>query len=158
MKRLLLLTALLFCASKAQAGAWTWNVGYHNPAVSTFGLNLLWFGSEFGFEAGIGWIDVSSVEETNGAKKKSSTKLNIAGDVDGKYFLTSGKFRPYLQAGFGIGFGATTGDDAGASAGTGGGFGGIGLLIGSPDFYAYGSFNMNGSKETFAQAGIGAGL
>ncbi len=164
MKRLgLALLGLVVAAPAAVAGDWTWNIGYHNPVVSTFGLNLLWFGQDFGFEAGIGWIDVNSStakkkDDTSGADGKETTHVTVAGGLNGKYFLTGGKLRPYLQAGIGIGIGASAGEHSGIGAGTGAGYGGIGLMAGSPGFYGYGAFNIDGSKDTFLQAGLGADL
>lgn len=143
---------------------WTWNIGYHNPAVSTLGLNFLYLGTDWGFETGIGWIDVRSnaedakETETTADDNKESTSLTVAGDVDVKYFLTSGKFRPYLQGGVGVGLGAKTGSGGGVGAGTGEGFGGLGVLFGSQALYAYASYNLNGSKSAFVQAGVGADL
>jgi hypothetical protein len=163
--------ALSLFGTSARA-EWTWNVGYHNPAVSTWGLNLLYLGPQWGFETGIGWVDVSSTKSTDPksgdasatddgkakAEKTRTTRLNLAGDVDVKYFLASGKLRPFLQAGLGVGIGAAAGADSGFGAGTGGGFAGLGLLIGGPSFYVYGSYNWTGRSSTFAQAGLGFGL
>ena len=152
-KRLVgLACSLLLLASPAVAD-WTWNVGYHNPAGSTVGLNLLYLGPTFGFEAGLGWIDVRADSDDD---KKTDGSFAAAGDVNLKYFVSSGKVRPYAQAGVAIGFGARTGSGAGAS--TGGGFAGLGLLIGSPSFYGYGAYDLDGSRSAFVQAGLGFDL
>lgn len=155
---------LVASASTAQAN-WTLNIGYQNPAVSTWGVNFLYLGSKWGFEAGIGWIDAEANvdddddenddELAKGDEDDDRASLRLAGDVDLKYFLTSGSARVFLQGGVGVGAGIAAGDDGGAGAGTGGGFGGVGVLLGSPSFYGYGSFNVNGSSHTFVQAGLG---
>lgn len=159
-------------AATTASANWTWNVGYQNPAVSTFGLNLFYLGSEWGFEIGLGWIDVDArtddedddeVEAVAGEeaekdkdKDKDRAAVHLAGDADVKYMLSSGKFRPYLQGGFGLGIGASS--DSGAGAGTGGGFAGLGILAGSPALYVYGSYNLNSARNGFVQAGVGFDL
>ena len=144
-------------ATPARAdGGWTLNIGYQNPVVSTWGLNLLYIGSSWGFEAGLGWVDLQNHNTTDqNGKTTTNTSFHAAGDVNLKYFLSDGSLRPYLQAGVAVGLGA---DNNGAGAGAGDGFGGIGLLLGSAKLYAYGSYNINVAHYTFAQAGIGFGL
>jgi hypothetical protein len=164
-------------ASLAHA-AWSVNAGYHNPAGSTYGLNLLYQGQKWGFEVGVGYIDAQTIEEAdkkNGdetddaaaadetsddkAKKKTTgANVNLGGDVNLKYFLASGGARPYLQAGVGVGLGATAGKHTGLGAGTGEGFAGLGIIFGRDAVYAYVSYNITASKLTFAQVGIGVGL
>ncbi len=162
-KRLVGLGCSLLLLASPAAADWTWNVGYHNPAGSTVGLNLLYLGQTFGFEAGLGWLDVradsddSKDDKVNSDDdKKTGGSFAAAGDVNLKYFFGSGTFRPYAQAGVGVGLGARTGSGAGAS--TGGGFAGLGLLIGSPSFYGYGAYNLDGSRNAFGQAGLGFDL
>lgn len=158
-----MLLASGLCLSDVAEANWTLNIGYHNPIVSTWGLNLLYIGSKFGFEAGVGWVEVDANgdddqdDQPGDDENEDTAALRIAGDVDLKYFINSGAARAFLQGGVGVGIGANAGDEsgAGAGAGTGGGFAGIGLLIGSPSVYAYGSFNISGSEDTFLQAGIG---
>jgi len=167
MVRALLAFVAALVATPALAN-WSLNLGYQNPAVSTFGVNFLYHGSNWHFETGIGWIDAdASVDEdddddTSGSddKDKDDDKdtagLSLAGDVDLKYLFSSGGLRPFIQAGFGIGVGARAGDGAGFGAGTGGGFFGGGLFLGSPSFYGYGSYNLGGGGgDGFVQAGIG---
>jgi hypothetical protein len=160
---LVLVVGTLF-ASSAHAN-WTLNVGYQNPIVSTWGLNLLYIGSQWGFEAGIGWIDaeakVDEDEPDNNSNNDpdedgSKAAIAIAGDIDLKYFFASGAARPFLQGGFGVDLGAKSGE--GAGAGTGGGFVGLGILLGSPSIYGYGSINVNGSQDSFYQAGLGVDI
>lgn len=164
-----LLAVMLVAGASVAEANWTVNVGYQNPVVSSWGLNLLYIGSSWGFEVGVGWIDANANidgdddDDGNGKNDEADddddkASLALAGDVDVKYFFMPGSARPFAQAGFGVGFGATAGDDAGAGAGTGGGFAGVGILLGSPTFYGYGSFNVNGSDHTFVQAGLGADI
>lgn len=135
---------------------WSLNIGYQNPVVATWGLNLLYLGNQFGFEAGVGWVDVDGQVADDDEEDRASVR--VAGDVDLKYFFNSGGARAFIQGGFGVGFGAAAGDGGGAGAGTGGGFAGIGLLVGSPSVYAYGSLNLNGSQDSFFQAGLGVDI
>ncbi len=149
---------------------WTLNVGYHNPRPATYGVNFLYIGTSWGFEAGIGWLDVNAeksaddddVDAKNGtanddAKDDGDASFAIAGDVDLKYFLASGGARPYLQFGIGAGFGAD--DDSGFDAGAGGPFGGIGLLAGSPSLYLYVAASVDGAaNDPRLEAGIGFDL
>lgn len=119
---------IMLLASASARADWTWNVGYQNPAVSTFGFNLFYMGNPWGFEVGLGWIDVSShknddsgdeiqPKEGDDGDDKSSAGIHLAGDADVKYMLSSGKFRPYVQGGFGLGIGAESDRGAAASAG-----------------------------------------
>ena len=152
----------LVAPAGARASAeWTANIGYHNPVISTYGLNFLYFGQNLGFEIGLGWIDVQSEstkesDDASNTKKSTGTSLHLAGDLDVKYFLSSGKFRPYIQAGVAYGVGAST--ESGASAGTGGGFAGLGIMAGTPDLYLYGAYDLNSSRDGFVQAGIGTSI
>lgn len=152
-------------ATEAQAN-WSANVGYQNPAVSTYGLNFLYLGSQWAFETGIGWIDAEASADdddddaagtaTGEAKDKDDgASVHVAGDIDVKYLFSGGGLRPYIQAGVGVGIGAAAGDDSGAGAGTGGGFVGIGLFVGGTSAYGYASINAGGGDSTFVQAGIG---
>jgi len=156
-----LIAGIVSMSSQANAN-WTLNLGYQNPVVSTWGLNLLYIGSQWGFEVGVGWVDAeANVDEAennnnNQDRDKNKASIEIAGDVDLKYFFTSGTARPFLQGGFGVGLGAKAGE--GAGAGTGGGFVGLGILLGSPSVYGYGSFNINGSDHSFLQAGLGVDI
>jgi len=162
--------------------SWTVNAGYHNPAVSTYGLNLLNIGTNWGFEIGVGWIDVAVQDDDSKSLarvpvpvaaegrvspslvRQDETRFALAGGASLKYFFSSGKVRPYLQGGADFGIGATTGkdkdgkDDGGAGASAFGPYGGLGLLIGSPSFYIYGAYNLAEHQNTFAQAGLGIGL
>lgn len=154
----------IFSGSQMARADWTANIGYHNPVIATYGLNLLYFGQSIGFEVGLGWIDVksetskdsSSDSSTDSSSKKTNTSLHLAGDLDLKYFFTSGKVRPYVQGGVAYGIGASTNN--GASAGTGGGFAGLGLLFGGPPLYAYAAYNFDSSRDGFVQVGLGTSL
>jgi hypothetical protein len=164
-----LVALILACCSGIAEANWTANVGYQNPAVSTWGLNLFYIGQSWGFEAGIGWIDANAHvddddDDGDGADDGSDdddddkASVALAGDIDLKYFLTGGSARLFFQGGFGVGLGATAGDDSGAGAGLGGGFAGLGVLLGSPSMYGYASFNVNGNDDTFVQAGLGVDI
>ena len=161
----ILLTSVVTLFSSSAFANWTLNVGYQNPIVSTWGLNLLYIGSEWGFEAGVGWVDaeanVDDDEDDNNNNPTDdddddSASLRVAGDIDLKYFFMSGAARPFLQGGFGVGLGAKSGE--GAGAGTGSGFVGLGILLGSPAIYGYGSINAISSEDTFIQAGLGVDI
>ncbi len=165
--RIKLCLALLgvLATTPAAANGWTLNLGYQNPAVSTYGLNFLHFWTDWAFEIGIGWVDVDSQankdDDTDSGGEdddSASAALSIAGDLDMKYMLAGGKFRPYVQGGVGYGIGAAAGDDAGFGAGIGGVFVGIGLLAGSPDLYVYAAYSVFSSKAGFIQAGVGFGM
>ncbi|MFW7380897.1 MAG: hypothetical protein ACOH5I_18925 [Oligoflexus sp.] len=145
---------------------WTFNLGYHNPPGSKVGVNFLYWSQPLMFEIGIGWIDVDSLdnEDTNEAGNNDATteeestdlRVAVAGALNVKYMLTSGGVRPYLQLGVGAGSYVQAGDDTDLGAGIGGLYGGLGLMAGSPQFYAYASYNIHGnSNHNFAQFGIG---
>lgn len=156
----------LLPAHAAYATGWGWNVGYHNPAGATVGLNLQYLGASWAFETGIGWLDVRQDKQPSGGSSssnnsssndgKTTTSVTASGDVDVKYFLTGGGggggVRVYLQGGVGVGLGAGSG---GAGIGTGGGFGGLGLLFGGSKVYAYAAYDLDSARDGFVQAGIG---
>ncbi len=159
----IVLLVLTSCISQILWANWTFNLGYQNPPGALVGANLFYFGSSWGAEVGIGGIDVDTLSKNND-KENSETQENtwattIGGDVNIKYFLTPGKIRPYMQGGLGLGISATAGKDSNAHAGTGKLFGGIGLMGGSPSFYAYVSaVIMNITIRGLFQAGIGIDL
>ena len=159
-----LLVTLCSVQAPLARAEWTANVGYHNPVDATIGLNLLYFGKPWAFEVGLGWIDAST-DKTTTKDKNSSSKTKTtggsvaaAGDVDVKYLFGASKFRPYVQAGVGVGIGAGAGSSVGLGASAGGLFAGIGLMLGSPGFYGYGSYNGDKYGNTFAQGGLGVSL
>ncbi len=121
---------------------WTLNLGYHNPLNAQVGINFMRLSGNWGFEVGIGWIDLDTID-TDKDKKDPDTKGDdtahaaIAGELDLKYFFSSGSVRPFLQGGFGTGIAAEVGKKIDAGAGIGGPFIGGGLFFGSPGFYAY---------------------
>lgn len=137
---LLVLLMALSLSFTAQAN-WTWNIGYQNPPGALVGVNLMYLGTQWAFEAGVGSI-------TN-----SDNSTSVGGDLNLKYLFGTGWFRPYLEAGVGLSTGAKTGDNAGVSAGTGGGFVGGGLLLKGNPFYVYlGAVSAN---TTIPQVGLG---
>lgn len=153
---------LLFVARPCFAN-WTLNIGYHNPPGSKVGVNFLYWNSPLMFEIGIGWIDVKALaedeDEDNAAtdeKENDDLRVAVAGALNIKYLLSSGGIKPFLQLGVGAGSYVQAGDHNDLGAGVGGLYGGIGLLLGSPGFYAYASFNLHAnSKDSFAQFGLG---
>jgi len=161
--RFIALFILVFCllmTSKPCFANWTLNLGYHNPPGSKFGVNFLYWAEPLMFEIGIGWIDVKSLDDDQdeNASEDSDEDLRvaIAGAINVKYVLSSGGIKPYLQIGAGAGSFVQAGDNSDIGATVGGLYGGLGLLLGSPRFYAYGSFNIHAnSNNTFAQFGIG---
>jgi len=157
----ILIASIATSTSSSALANWTLNVGYQNPIVSTWGLNLLYIGSQWGFEAGVGWVDAEAnvnedEDDRNPGEEEKGASFRVAGDIDLKYFFMSGAARPFLQGGFGVGFGAKSGE--GAGVGAGGGFVGLGILLGSPAIYGYGSYNVSGSENTFLQAGLGVDI
>lgn len=155
----------LFCLaflSDTSFANWTLNLGYHNPPVANFGVNLLYFSNPWAFEIGLGWVDAEAnseddedLETSTDEDDEDSIEVRAAGAFNLKYFLSNGGIKPYIQGGFGLGIGAKTGDDSSLGAGVGGGYAGIGLFLGSPKFYAYGSINAGRGSNTFTQLGIG---
>jgi hypothetical protein len=157
-----LCTLLLMVAgfpSVAQAN-WTLNLGFHNPPGSSLGINFLYWATRWNFEAGLGWFDAKAQADDDSTaeekKKKDEVSVALAGDLNIKYRFSSGSVAPYLQCGVSGGGGVSVGDKSDVGAGAGGPFAGVGIMFGSPRFYAYGVYNM-WSKET-GQAGAGLGF
>jgi len=155
----IILASSVLAVSRPAMANWTLNLGYQNPAGSSYGVNFLYFGQQWGFEIGIGWMELKAKDSddanngTNNNDKKDNASLKVAGDIDVKYFFSGRSLRPYAQLGFGYGAGAAVGEDAGAGVATGAGFAGIGLIAGDPGFYGYASFNVGAGS--FLQAGLG---
>lgn len=156
MNRFVFIILLLLLPGSALAN-WTLNIGYHNPPIATFGVNFLYFSSDWAFELGIGWLDGDITGEDNSSnqnEEETSIRASAAGSLNFKKFFASGSFRPYLQLGIGAGIGVQAGDSGGFGAGVGGVYGGGGVMIGGPSLYLYGSYNL-ASNYTFAQFGLG---
>ncbi len=140
---------LLFVSTGAIAG-WTANLGYNNPP-GAIGLNFLYLGTQWGFEAGVGKVNANSTTDDSTTKNdESSSSLALSGDLNLKYFLSRSSFSPYLQGGVGAGLGAS---NSGVGAGLGGGFLGLGLMIGNEGFHLYAG--VIGAKSFGAQIGLG---
>lgn len=139
---LLIVFALLF--ARPAAADWTWNIGYHNPAGSVVGVNLLHFWNKWAFEIGAGYFNAAD------------DRVTIAGDLDFKYLFGSSWLRPYVMGGVGYGTGALFGDGGGVSAGTGGGFLGGGIFLKGRPFYMY--LGVAAGSGTTAQVGLGFDL
>ncbi len=158
---------LLFCfialftilKSTSAFADWTLNLGYHNPVYSKVGVNFLYWGSQWNFEVGIGWIDGDIHADDDKADKNKdddNVAAAAAGDINIKYRFLTGTFAPYIQGGFGASTYAKVGDNSGADANLGGPFVGAGFFIGKPAFHVYLAGNyMLDPQTTQIQAGIG---
>ncbi len=158
-KGLLALIALAIVWVPRAEANWTLNLGYHNPLNSKLGINFLYWGSQWNFEIGLGWLDAdaSKDDETN-SETKDDDKVSFAaaGDLDVKYRFSTGNVAPYIQLGFGAGTGAQVGDKSDAGVGFGGPFVGLGLFFGKPALYAYVAGNyLIESKDNEFQGGLG---
>lgn len=144
------ISALFLLFSTGAIAGWTANIGYNNPP-GAIGLNFLYLGSKWGFEAGIGKVNANSTTDDSSTKSdESASSLALSGDLNLKYFLSKGTFSPYFQGGVGAGLGAS---NSGVGAGLGGGFLGLGLMIGNEGFHLYGG--VIGAKSFGAQVGLG---
>ena len=107
----------------------------------------------------MGWFDAKTEADQTSApdKKKKTGELNVAlaGDLNIKYRLTSKSVAPYLQCGVSAGGGASVGNKNDVGASTGAPFAGVGLMFGSPRFFAYGAYNMWSQVTGQFQAGLG---
>ncbi len=122
-------------------------LGYNNPAGSRVGLNFLYQGAPFGFEVGVG--DVEETKTDSGAKKG----MVVWGDVDIKYYPSTGLWRPFLEGGltYAVGLG---GDERGIAAGSP--FVGGGLLYsGSTVLFHIGADYKINERVTYPAAGFG---
>jgi hypothetical protein len=153
-----LFLTLLGFSTPARAD-WTLNLGYHNPLYSKLGVNFLYWGSQWNFEVGIGWVDADAeADDDKDEEDKDDDKVSaaVAGDINLKYRFTNGGISPYIQGGFATWAGASVGDDTGADANVGGPFVGVGLFMGKPAFHVYVSGNyLVDSEDTQVQAGLG---
>lgn len=156
---------LCLTGSATAFGNWTMNLGYRNPPGAQYGLNFLYWGSQWGFELGVGYVDLDALdlddeddEDTATAEADSeeeSVRLAATGAVNVKYFMARGTLTPYLQGGLGAATALEAGDTNDLNAGVGGIYGGLGLLIGSPSFHVYGCFLIGARGSSGLQAGLG---
>lgn len=160
--RCLYLGLMFFFTSLVSTNAfanWTLNLGYHNPVYSKVGVNFLYWGSQWNFEIGVGWIDGDAhADDDKDEENKDDDHVSAAaaGDIDLKYRFMTGTFSPYIQGGFGASTAARVGDDSGADANVGGPFVGLGFFIGKPAFHVYVAGNyMIDPETTQIQGGIG---
>lgn len=157
---LLALLPFLFTAKTAKAD-WTLNLGYHNPVYSHVGVNFLYWGSQWNFEVGLGWVDgnardAEDIDNDGDVDRGNQVSAAAAGDIDLKYRFSTGTFSPYIQAGFGASTSAELGHDNGVNADLGGPFAGAGFFIGSKKFHVYVAGNyLIDHKDTQVQGGIG---
>jgi hypothetical protein len=126
---------------------------------SKLGINFLYWGSQWNFEIGLGWLDADATADdgsSNTTNNEDKVSVAVAGDIDVKYRFGSGGIAPYLQLGIGAGSGVQVGDESNAGVGLGGPFAGGGLFFGKPNLYAYVAANyLLESKVTEVQAGLG---
>lgn len=126
----------------ASGTGWSWNIGYHNPPGSNFGLNFQYFWTNWAVELGVG-----SINSSNNNNNNNSSAVSVGGDVNLKYLFGSSTFRPYLEGGVGMGTAAASGSNGGVSAGTGSGFLGLGLMLkGNPFYFYIGAVSGNNSS------------
>lgn len=154
-----------FSLSATAFGQWSWNLGYQNPHIATYGVNFLLMSKPLAVEFGLGWVDGEAVDtdgkNSNGDQStdqpgdNDTANIRVAGDIDLKYFFTDGAVKPFLQGGVGYGLGASAGKNSGLGFSTGSGFGGLGLFLDMKSFYVYGSYNLNGYQTAFVQGGLG---
>lgn len=143
-----LLSLFFYSNSSFATSGWSLNLGYNNPPGSTVGGNFMYEWSQWAFEIGVGSVKTSSTD-SNGNK---TDQASIGGDLDFKYLMGSGGFRPYFQVG--TGYGVSTSIGIGGSA-----YGGIGFFGMGSSWYGYGSYNISSSGGTgFFQIGIGLDL
>ncbi len=136
---------------------WSLNLGYQNPHGSRLGLNALYWGSQWNFEAGLGWIDAQADDGSTSGSSQVATQLY--GDINGKFRLTSGSIAPYLQLGIGTGTAASVGSHSGAGLSLQAPYVGLGLMLGKSKFYGYGAYDYFWeAKASEVQFGIGFGL
>lgn len=158
-----LIFLFLLGMSESALANWTLNLGYHNPLNAQMGVNFMRLSGNWGIEIGVGWINMDTIDTDKDKDDSGSTNDStegddtahaaLAGEIDLKYFFSSGSVRPFLQGGFGAGVAAEVGKKIDAGAGIGGPFIGGGLLFGSPKFYAYISTIV--ADHFPLQAGIG---
>lgn len=158
-----LITFLALTFDTPAFATWTANLGYQNPPNAQYGLNLFYYSMDWGFEIGVGWADIDTIDtddpeddsELNDDRGEDSAKAAILGGANLKYFLLGSKFKLYGQLGMGLGAALTAGKRLEASSSIGGGYGGLGLMFGGPKLYIYGSYNINRNDNSFLQAGLG---
>jgi hypothetical protein len=155
---LVALASLGLCLASPSYANWTLNLGYHNPMNADLGVNFLYWGSQWNFEVGIGWVDADAkatddADET--VKDDDGVGLALAGDLNVKYRFTTGGIAPYVQLGIGAWTSAAIGDETDANADLGGPFVGLGLMLGKPNFYGYAAYNVDKNENDQIQAGIG---
>lgn len=145
--KILLLLTLLPISSYATSG-WSVSLGYNNPPGAQIGANFMYEWTQWAFELGVGNVQTNTTDSSG----NKTNQVTIAGDIDFKYLMSSGGFRPYFQVG--TGYGVSTGIGIGGSA-----YGGVGFFGMGSKWYGYGSYNFaSGGGGGFFQAGIGMDL
>ena len=96
----LLLAVLFFGAGCFWSGEsradWSLNLGYQNPANAQYGINFLYEGSNWGFEGGVGYIDINVEKEADDSteSKKNEADFRVGGEIDIRYFFRASLFVP----------------------------------------------------------------
>jgi hypothetical protein len=155
---LVVLASAGFCLASPCFANWTLNLGYHNPMNADLGVNFLYWGSQWNFEVGIGWVDADAKvtdDKDEVDKDDDGIGLALAGDLNVKYRFTTGAIAPYVQLGVGAWTSAAVGDETDANADLGGPFAGVGLMLGQLNFYVYAAYNVDKSENSQVQAGLG---
>jgi|GEM_PF-624120 len=140
--------------SVALAGNFGLTVAYNNPAGANIGANLIYLGQTFAFEVGVGGLG-GTVKDVDDDGDKDSTSGGLWGDVDLKVMFAQ-RWRPYIEAGFGMALSGGAGKSGGLSAGAGSPFAGVGLMFEGSTLLAYvaGDYKFE-SKDLFPVVGLG---
>ncbi len=151
-----IIIGMLLLNSSVTFANWSWNIGYHNPPGSAFGLNFMKLWSNWAVEVGIGYLGSSETKSstTNSGSSNSNSntaQISTSGDLNLKYLFSSGTFRPYLQGG--LGTAASVSNKTGANASASNNFVGAGFFLMGSSVYFYTSYVYN--TEGLFQVGIG---
>jgi hypothetical protein len=140
---------ILASPSVVLGSSWGASAGYNNPAGASLGVNILYLGKPFGIEFGVGGVGADSQE-------KSGT-TGLWGDVDLKLFFAD-KWRPFVEAGFGMQIGLKAGEGSGAGASAGEPFLGGGVLYQGSTLYGYAAADYKWNTKKWIVPVLGLGI